>query len=854
MKNVFTVFKRELKSYFDSPVAYVFLTAFLVLAGFLTFVVGVFYERRQADLAPFFFWHPWIYLLLVPAATMGLWADERRNGTAELLLTLPLTVWQVLTGKFLAAWAFIALALALTLPVPLTAAYLGAPDWGVVACGYLGSLLLAGAATAIGLFASTLSRSSVVGFVTSLAMVFGLLIIGFDPVSGALAGWGVSPAIVDGIASLSLLTHFEAIKRGVVDLADIGYYVGAIMFFIAAAKTVTDGRRGVRTGLLGLAAIAVIAVAADVILAALPLRSDFTAERLYTLSRNSKAVLGKLDAEVSLKFYFSANAKDMPMAYKTYAERIKDLLEEYVRAAGGSLTLEEYDPEPDSDAEDWAQRYGVEPQTVNPFGAPVYFGLVAACGDRVETIGAFSPQTEATLEYDITRLITRAVWPERPVIGVMTSLDGVLGGDFNPMMMQMGQRPPQGWAAFTELGKDYETREIKTDVEEIPADVKALVLLHAKNLSDKTLYAIDQFVLRGGRLVACTDPMCATELMSEKNRMGMGMGSEGSTLGKLFDVWGVKFAGDQVTCDLAAATKLSGRNGAVESEPAFLSLGRDNFATTDVLVHNLSQIMLPFAGAFTFAPTNDNALVFTPVVTTAAETSGAAPKMSMMMGRGSSETAPDGVARVVVARLEGEFKTAFPQGPEGTNALAGAKTAGRGRVLLVADADFLSDAFCVRTVRTPFGNVVQPLNDNLPFFSSVIEQFAGREELIGLRTRGAADRPFEVVDKLEAEAMAKWQQKEAELKQRLQTAQERITMLQKQKSGNERYLLSAEQQAEIVKANEARANAARDLKNVRKELTAGIDALGQRVKWVNILLVPLLVVAFGIFRAVRRRA
>ena len=176
------VFRREFRSYFDSPVAYVFLTAFLALTGFLTFVVAAFYERRQADLTPFFFWHPWVYLLLVPAATMGLWADERRNGTAELLLTLPMTAWNALVGKFLAAWTFIALALALTFPVAVTAGYLGSPDWGAIVCGYLGSLLLAGAATAIGLFASSLSRSSVVGFVVSLAMVFFLLIVGFDPV------------------------------------------------------------------------------------------------------------------------------------------------------------------------------------------------------------------------------------------------------------------------------------------------------------------------------------------------------------------------------------------------------------------------------------------------------------------------------------------------------------------------------------------------------------------------------------------------------------------------------------------------------------------------------------------------
>ena len=243
MRNVRTVFAREFKSYFDSPVAYVFLVAFLVLVGFLTFGVAMFYERRQADLTPFFFWHPWVYLLLVPAATMGLWADERRNGTIELLLTLPITLGQALVGKFLAAWAFIGVGLALTFPVVFTAGWLGSPDYGAVFCGYLGSFCLAGAAAAIGVFASSLSRSSVIGFVVALALMFLMLIIGFDPVVNAVANWGVPSAIVNGVAACSLMSHFEALRRGVLDFADVGYYAGVIVFMLAAARVVTDNRK-----------------------------------------------------------------------------------------------------------------------------------------------------------------------------------------------------------------------------------------------------------------------------------------------------------------------------------------------------------------------------------------------------------------------------------------------------------------------------------------------------------------------------------------------------------------------------------------------------------------------------------
>ena len=856
MKNAWAIFKREFKSYFDSPVAYVFLTAFLVLVGFLTFGFAMFYERRQADLAPFFFWHPWVYLLLVPAATMGTWADERRNGTLEQLLTLPITVWEALVGKFLAAWAFIALALALTFPVAVTAGYLGSPDWGAVCCGYLGSLMLSGAATAVGVFASALSRSSVVGFVASLALTFLLLIIGFGPVVGAIANWGVPAAVVDLLAGCSLLTHFEALQRGVADLADIGFYAGAIVFFLAAAKTVTDGRRGASKGVVGLVVIAAIVVAADVIVAKLPLRADLTAERLYTLSKGSRAVLAKLDREVTLKYYVSSSAAEMPVQLKTYAEQVENLLQEYGRAAKGMLEIEKYDPKPDSDAEEWAQRYGVEPQVANPFGSPVYFGIVAVCGDHEATLGVLSPRTESTLEYDLTRLVTRVAWPEKPVVGVMTSLEGVVADGMS--MRAMRRNAPQGWAAFGELAKDYDVRTVATDADKIPDEVKTLVLVHAKDLSDETLFAIDQFVLRGGKLIACVDPMSVKDITAAQSRqgemMGMVIGGDGpSTLGRLFDAWGVKFDTDKVTSDLAAATRLNNGQNGVNEEPSFLSLGAENMDKGDILVAGLTQVMFPFAGAFAFAQPEGGELKFTPVVTTSAKHSGEVAKFSILMGGGASEARPDGVARTVAARLDGNFKTAFADGMVGSNKVENAISEGRSSVMLFADSDFLADDFCVRLLRTPFGNMAQPLNDNLALFSNVIEQFAGREELIGVRTRGPSDRPFKVVDRLEAEAMAKWQRKEAALQEKLQEAQAKINELQRQKSGNERLILSREQQEEIAKFRKAQADTRRELKNVRKELTADIDSLGFTLKCVNIVLMPALVILFGIARFLIRK-
>jgi len=850
-KNVRAVFSREFKSYFNSPVAYVFLVAFLVLTGFLTFGVMMFYERRQADLWPFFMWHPWVYLLLVPAATMGLWADERRNGTAELLLTLPMTLWEALMGKFLAAWAFIGIALALTFPVVLTTAWLGSPDLGAVFCGYVGSFLLAGASCAIGVFASSISRSQVIGFVVALFMTLLLLLIGFDPVIGPVAAWGVPTAIVDGVASCSLLTHYDAMRRGVVDVADIGYYIGMIVFMLAAAKAVTDNRK---TNYVGLGLVAVIVAAACLLLAGLPLRHDFTAEKLYTLSAGSRNVLAKLDRDVTIKCFVSTSAGDMPMSLKTYATQVEDLLDEYERAAGGHLMIEKYDPKPDSDAEEWAQRYGVEPQTAQAFGSPFYFGLVAVCGDHEETLGVLSRRTESTLEYDITRLVTRVAWPERPVVGVMTSLPDVLGGQMNPMMMQMGQRPPRGWAAFSELSKDYDVRSVPVDAEKIDDDVKTLVLVHPKGLTDKALYAIDQFVLRGGKLVAMVDPFSYMDMESSRSQQNpmMGAGGDGpSTLGKLFEAWGVKFDENKISCDLEAATNLPDGRGNTSANPSVLSLDGDNVDKGDLIVSGLTNIMFPFSGAFSFEK-KDMDLTFEPVFKTSKDNSCMTDKMSIMYG-GLKDMVPDGQEHVLAARLSGTFKTAFPKGPDGTNDVSKALSEGKSAVLLFADSDFIADTFCVQMMQTPFGVIPRLLNENLSLFANVMEQFAGREELIGIRSRGASNRPFAKVDTLEAEAIKKWQSKEASLQKALQETRQRLQQLQQAKSGNERLILSKEQQEEIVRFRKVQADTSRQLKNVRKELTSDIDSLGLRLKVVNVLLVPVLLVVFGLLRAFARR-
>lgn len=239
MRPMLTVFRREFAAYFSTPLAYVFIVIFLIMSGALSFYMGGFYERDQADLAAFFGFHPWLYLFLVPALSMRLWAEERGSGSIELLLTLPVTLWQAVAGKFLAAWAFTGVALALTFPMWITVNYLGQPDNGVVVAAYLGSLLMAGGFLAIGSFLSACTRNQVIAFILTVVVCFLFLVAGFPLVLDA-AGAMAPQAIVDTVATFSFLTHFEDLSKGVIDVRDLVYFVALIGFWLFACVIVLD--------------------------------------------------------------------------------------------------------------------------------------------------------------------------------------------------------------------------------------------------------------------------------------------------------------------------------------------------------------------------------------------------------------------------------------------------------------------------------------------------------------------------------------------------------------------------------------------------------------------------------------
>ena len=630
------------------------------------------------------------------------------------------------------------------------------------------------------------------------------------------------------------------------------------------------GNRLFGSSLIAFIVVAVIVAAVNVLLGGAVWRLDLTQDRIYTLSDGTKDVLKGLDGPVTLKLFFNGSDPQVPPSLRTFARSVEDLLREYEIGGKGNIIVEKHDPQPDSDAADWARRYGVESQPVGMFGPDVALGLVAVKGGAEAVIPFVNPDEGERLEYDVTKLVTRVANPKKPVVGLLSSLP-VMGGA--PQMPFGPQQPPQrGWYAFTDLEKDFEVRQLNESLDSVDKEIDVVIAVHPKNLSDDALYALDQFVLRGGRLLAFLDPMCLADQQAQNPMMGMPNMGGGSTLGKLLPAWGVTYESERVMADLEAVTPTRGRDNRVVENPTWLSLRPGNMNTEDRLTAKIETVLLPGSGVFKVEPP---AGVTSAALMQTSEASGLVDAMTAKFGpEGLRRDFKAGMRREALAvRLDGKFKTAFPDGKPGaaadTNATAaaGATNApaataslkegnGEGRVVLVGDVDMLFDPFCLREVRVFGQTAYAPFNDNLTFFYGVIEDISGSAKLSQIRSRGRMDRPFDVVVDLLRDAQEQYMQQENELQAKLEQTQQRLGELQAEKGKGQEMVLSPEQKAEIERFRQQELETQQQLKQVRKSLRADIERLGAVVKAVNILGVPLLIgvagIGFGVWRRNRR--
>ncbi len=613
----------------------------------------------------------------------------------------------------------------------------------------------------------------------------------------------------------------------------------------------------------GVVAVFVAIIAVNFILGAVPARIDLTAGKLYTLSDGTRKTLGKLEAPVRVRFYFNQGADYVPVPVRAFAGRVEDLLNEFRSAAGGNIVIEKLNPQPDSDAEDSATLDGIEPQEA-PGGEKFYLGLTVSFADQRLALPVLAPHRERLLEYDLVRTIARATKTTRPVVGIMTALP-LFGMPPNPMM---GGQPAEPQIFVNELRRDFDVKRVGMDVERIDDEIKTLVVVHPRGISDQAQFALDQFVLRGGKLVAFLDPYAYFDQMPGPFA---GMGGSSSNLDKLLKGWGYEFEAAKVVLDMKYMAGAGPR-----AVPTVIQLDADAMSRDDVTTSHLGTTLLAFAGVFNGKPAEGltaEVLMRTSPIVKLVDTAAA-------MARGEEAIRgfqPEGKEYPLALKLTGKFKTAFPDGrPAAKDADGAASKAKDARakdkpaagdpgpalkeaqaettVVLVGDSDLVNDGAAVQISEIFGQKVAIPINGNLAFVQGLVEQLTGDADLIGLRSRATAQRPFTVVKQMEAEAAQAYLGKIQALEDSLQETRQKLESLQRTKAPTGgAAILTPEQQAEIENFRKRAAETRRELKDVRRALRSETEALEFWTKVVNIGAMPLLVAVAGIVIAVVRR-
>ena len=611
----------------------------------------------------------------------------------------------------------------------------------------------------------------------------------------------------------------------------------------------------------GLIALAVLFLAV-VMLSNLSLRGmrlDLTQNKLYTLSKGTQQVLRELKEPVNLYFYFSrdAAAKQSPLVLP-YATRVREFLEEVAARSGGKIHLQVIDPQPFSDDEDRAAAFDLQPLQAGA-GDALYFGLAGTNStDGRSSIPNFRADHEEFLEYDVAKLIQELGTPKKPVIGLMSSIG--LQGQFNPATGQMGEP----WPIYTEIQQLFNLRTLTLDLDRIDKDVDVLMVVHPKQLPPKTLYAIDQFVMRGGRVLLLVDPNAGADLSGQdpSNPLAGAMANHSSDLQPLLGTWGIDYDAGKVVGDLQLGLEV--RTNAA-SPPirhiGILGLRHKDVDPKDVVTASLESINLATVGSL--AARAGAKTTFEPLLLSSASAEPIpAQRFNALMDPATLRDGfkSTGVRYAIAARVTGPVDSAYPNGPPGDQKPASgppiahlAKSTVPANIVVIADTDFLMDYLWVQSREILGQRIVQPFANNGDLVANILDNLSGSSALISIRGRASFSRPFERVDALRRRADDRLRSKALELQSELQQTERKLTELQSKRSDQASIMLSPEQEAELKRFTAEKARVRKELRETERGLDVDINRLDSWLKAINIAIAPLLVAAAGIVILTLRR-
>ena len=584
------------------------------------------------------------------------------------------------------------------------------------------------------------------------------------------------------------------------------------------------------------------------------MRFDLTENGLYTLSDGTRNILKDMDEPVNLYLYFSEDvSRELPQ-FRSYARWAGEMLEEFAERSGGKLKLHRVDPVPFSPQEDQAAQYGLQGVPVGAAGDMLYFGLVGTNSlDGLQVMPFLQPEKEKFLEYDLARIVSSLSHPTHKKVGLISGLD--LQPGFDPATQSLRE----AWVIHQQFDQLFELEDIALDAAVLPDGLDLLVLVHPKDTDENMLYQIDQFVLRGGRVLAFMDPLAEADMGGDPNDPMARMNAGGSSsLGVLLQAWGVKFDTNRVIGDLAYALQVSTAQGQPPVRHlGILSVPADGLNDTDVASADLQAVNFSSVGWLN--PLEATGTTFDPLI----QTSENSAPMDAARLRFLSDPQdlftdfhPTGDKFTLAARITGQADTAFAQPPEGMPMVGHIAASGEKgiNVVLFADTDVLTDRLWVQKQNFLGQVIVNSFADNGTLIANIADQLLGSSDLIGIRTRAATNQPFDRVDALRLSAEAEFRDTEERLQAELDETERTLSEMQSVRNDGELTVLTAEQQEEVQRFVDRKLQIRSELRQVQHNLSRDIEALGMRLKFINIVLVPvLIIIAALVFGHLRRR-
>ena len=829
MNKLSVVVKNELLRYFISPLAYVYLIAFLLLNGSFAIYFGSFFDRGSADLSSMFAFQPWLYLLFIPGISMRLWSEEFRSKTIVQIMTMPVPVSVFVWGKFFAAWIFCALALFLTFPFWITVNLLGSPDNGVIALSYVGSFILAGCMIAVSQTMSALTKNQVIALVLSVVANLVFFLSGLEYIL-AFVRLFLPLSAVDMIASFSFLTHFDSISRGLFELRDAIFFTSLILLFnftailIVSFKTAGTAKwlKSTSRGYYIFAFFGLLLGFAGLNLLANNLTrgisADFTEEKIFTLTDTTKNTLRYLPRPITAKLYYSPVLGERNPDLRLMFDKVRLLLRQYASLSDGRFAYRIYNPEPLDETEDKAIAAGLQPLPVADLNINAFFGLTLTDSvDNRRIIPFFALERQNFLEQDITQKIFELTHP-RKKLGIITSLP-VFDTVINNNVVS------QEWQIIKQLKELYQITNIKT-AEDFPEDIDVLMIINPQNPDKKLIEKIKRYSLDGGKVLLILDNAAeAPRLFSPVNHEYVP-----SYLGSLADFWGIRFRNDAVVADLDNSIMVDATKD-YKSNPSFT---RDvvQFVLTEKNVNpqapEVSELKnLLFTSASEIEPASLD-IRFTPLITTssnAAYLDISAIYQNINPGDILRNFRSDGTKKIIAAKIQ----STRPDRPF--------------ELIAVGDSDFLYDSFWTTSVKLLDDTFAVPVMDNGNFVLNALESLSGGDNLIGLRGKSAKTRRFEDIERIRRNAQLDFKIRENEIINRINQTKIELQEIWNKKDFEQRQTFNTDELSLIAGIRKRLDDDRQELGEIRRTLNTEIDRIDGWVKIANIYAVPLTILA-----------